>query len=91
MFAKPYTICFSYFFLIGPTFVIGDESAAEKTEWNILTDKIQQFQSEDRLNLLDILKSYHHVLCERSNLLSTNSKMKILNDELRMLLRRATA
>ena len=77
--------------LIIQTFFIGDETAAAKTECNILTDKIQQFPSDDRLSLLDMLKNYHHVLCERSNLLSTNSKLKLLNDELRMLLRRATA
>ena len=65
--------------------------AAEKTEWSLLHEKIQRFQSEDRLNLLDILKSYHQVLNERSNLLGSNLKMKMLNEELRMLLRRSTA
>ena len=65
--------------------------AIEKTEWSMLQEKIQQFQSTDRLNLLDILKSYHQVLNERSNLLSSNLKIKMLNEELRMLLRRSTA
>lgn len=72
-------------------FHLGDADTVEKTEWSLLHEKIQQFQSEDRLNLLDILKDYHHVLNERSNLLASNLKMKMLNDELRMLLRRATA
>ena len=69
----------------------GDIEAIEKTEWSMLHDKIQQFQSSDRLHLLDILKSYHQVLNERSTLLSSNLKMKMLNEELRMLLRRSTA
>ena len=69
----------------------GDADTVEKTEWTLIRDQIQQFQSEDRLNLLDILKSYHQVLNERSNLLGSNLKMRILNDELRMLLRRSTA
>ena len=71
--------------------ILGDGGAAEKTEWSLLHDQIQRFQSEDRLNLLDILKSYHQVLNERSNLLGSNLKMKMLNEELRMLLRRSTA
>ena len=71
--------------------ILGDGGATEKTEWSLLHDQIQRFQSEDRLNLLDILKSYHQVLNERSNLLGSNLKMKMLNEELRMLLRRSTA
>ena len=69
----------------------GEVATIEKTEWSLLHDKIQLFQSEDRLNLLDILKGYHHVLNERSSLLASNLKMKMLNDELRSLLRRSTA
>ena len=71
--------------------ILGEIDSVEKTEWSLLHEKIQQFQSEDRLNLLDILKSYHQVLNDRSTLLGSNLKMKMLNDELRMLLRRATA
>lgn len=72
-------------------FNLGNLDTVEKTEWSLLNEKIQQFQSEDRLSLLDILKDYHHVLNERSNLLGSNLKMKMLNDELRTLLRRSTA